>query len=75
VSGTGVKTLAGSASSRALASDDKLKLRIRATGKKRKKLKNKGKVKVTPSVTYTPSCWAPISKSVKVKLIKRIKRH
>jgi len=29
---------------------------------------------VTPSVTYTPACWAPISQSLKVKLIKRIKR-
>jgi hypothetical protein len=74
VSGAGVKTLAGSASSRGLASADTVKLRIRATGKKRKKLKRKGKAKVTPSVTYTPSCWAPISKSLKVKLIKRIKR-
>jgi hypothetical protein len=71
VSGTGVKSLAGSASSRALAADDKVKLRIRATGKKRKKLNGKGKVKLTPSVTYTPACWAPISQSVKVKLIKR----
>jgi hypothetical protein len=48
-----------------------VKLRIRATGKKRKKLNSKGKVKLTPSVTYTPTCWAPISQSVKVKLIKR----
>jgi hypothetical protein len=71
VSGKGVKSLAGSASSRATAADSKVKLKIRATGKKRKKLKKKGKVKVTPTVTYTPPCWAPVSQSRKVKLIKR----
>ncbi len=71
VSGKGVKRLAGSASSRAIAAGSKVKLKIRATGKKRKKLKKKGKVKVSPTVTYTPSCWAPISHSRKVKLIKR----
>jgi hypothetical protein len=69
VSGKGVKSLAGSASARTSA--DKVKLRIRATGKKRKKLNRKGKVKVAPTVTYTPACWAPVSKTTKVKLIKR----
>jgi hypothetical protein len=71
VTGKGVKRLAGSASSGAIASGSKVKLKIRATGKKRKKLKQKGKAKVAPTVTYTPSCWAPISHSRKVKLIKR----
>jgi hypothetical protein len=73
VSGKGVKQLAGSAASHAIAAADKIKLRIRATGKKRKKLnrKGKGKVKVAPTVTYTPTCWAPVSKTSKVKLIKR----
>jgi hypothetical protein len=71
VGGNGVKSLAGFASSPALTSADKVKLRIRATGKKRKKLNRKGKVKVAPTVTYTPTCWAPVSKTTKVKLIKR----
>ena len=71
VGGKGVKRVAGSASSRALTAASKVKLRIRATGKKRKKLNGKGKVKVKPSVTYTPICWAPASKTIKVKLIKR----
>jgi hypothetical protein len=69
--GRGVKHLAGAASSPALTSVAKAKLRIRATGKKRKKLNNKGRVKVSPTITYTPACWAPVSKSLKVKLIKR----
>jgi hypothetical protein len=71
VTGKGVKNTAVSAASRALAAATKVKLRIRASGKKRKKLNRKGKVKLSPEVTFTPACWAPLSKSTKVKLIKR----
>jgi hypothetical protein len=74
VSGPGVKSLAGSASSRAITSADKVKLRIRASGKKGKKLKRKGKVNVAPVVSYTPTCWGATSKNLTVKLVKRAKR-
>jgi hypothetical protein len=70
VGGKGVKSTAVTASSRAVTAATKVKLRIQAAGKKRKKLNKKGKVKVKPAVTFTPSCWAPNTKSVKVKLTK-----
>jgi len=70
VGGKGIKQTAANATSRAVTAGSKVKLRIRASGKKRKKLNSKGKVKVKPQVTFTPSCWAPLTKSTKVKLVK-----
>jgi hypothetical protein len=49
----------------------KEKLAIKPKGKAKKKLNDKGKAKVKANVTYTPGGDAPITKSKRVKLVKR----
>ena len=47
-------------------------LLIKATGKKKRKLNETGKVNVNISITYTPTDGAPSTRSVKVKLKKKL---
>jgi hypothetical protein len=61
-------------SSRARSSASTVTLTIRAVGKAKKKLRQKGKVKVTPSITFTPTAFAPSTQSLAVTLKKKPKK-
>jgi hypothetical protein len=63
---------AASAGGRAVASASTVNLVVKGKGKKRKTLNKTGKVKLNLAITYTPTGGDPSSKSMKVKLKKKL---
>jgi hypothetical protein len=63
---------AASAGGRAVASASTVKLMVKGKGKKRKALNKTGKVKLNLAITYTPTGGDPSTKSMKVKLKKKL---
>jgi DNA-binding beta-propeller fold protein YncE len=63
---------AAALSSKAVTAAGKVKLLVKTKkGKKRRKLNRRGKVKVRAKVTYTPTNGDPLTKTKRIKLIKR----
>jgi hypothetical protein len=73
-SGGGVKaaSVAQAVTSKAVAGPGDARLLIKAKGKKRRKLNETGKVKLNVAVTFTPNGGNPSTKTVRVKLVRRI---
>jgi hypothetical protein len=63
---------AASARGRAVASASTVKLVVKGKGKKKKTLNETGKVKLNLAITYTPTGGEPSTRSMKVKLKKRL---
>ena len=63
---------AASAGGRAVASVKTVKLLVKGKGKKKKTLNETGKVKLNLAITYTPTGGDPSTKSMKVKLKKKL---
>jgi hypothetical protein len=70
--GNGVNVANAAVTSRTASAPGSVQLLIKAKGKTKKKLNSTGKVKVTPKITYTPMGGDPATKSVKVKLRKKL---
>lgn len=70
--GKGVKVANAAVISKKVRAPGSVQLLIRAKGKKKKKLNLTGKVRVKPKVTYTPRGGDPATKSVKLKLKKKL---
>jgi hypothetical protein len=70
--GKGIK-VANAVNSMTVSAPGSVRLLIKARGrKKKKKLNSTGKVKVKPEITYTPTGGEPATKSVKLKLMKKL---
>ncbi len=63
---------AASARGRAMASASTVKLVVKGKGKKKKTLNKTGKVKLKLAITYTPAGGDPSTRSMKVKLKKKL---
>jgi hypothetical protein len=73
VAGQQAKTSrAASAGRRAVASASTVKLVVKAKGKKRKTLNKTGKAKLKLAISYTPTGGEPSTRSIKVKLKKKL---
>jgi hypothetical protein len=71
--GKGIKVANTAVNSTAVSAPGSVQLLIKARGrKKKKKLNSTGEVKVKPKITYTPTGGEPATKSVKLKLRKRL---
>jgi hypothetical protein len=70
--GKGIK-VANAVNSMTVSAPGSVRLLIKARGrKKKKKLNSTGEVKVKPKITYTPTGGEPATKSVKLKLKKKL---
>jgi hypothetical protein len=71
--GKGIKVANGALNSMTVSAPGSVRLLIKARGrKKKKKLNSTGEVKVKPKITYTPTGGEPGTRSVKVKLKKKL---
>jgi hypothetical protein len=71
--GKGIKVTNAAVSSMTVSAPGSVRLLIKARGrKKKKKLNSTGEVKVKPKITYTPTGGEPATKSVKLKLKKKL---
>jgi hypothetical protein len=71
--GKGIKVANAAVNSMTVSAPGSVQLLIKARGrKKKKKLNSTGKVKVKPKITYTPTGGEPATKSLKVKLKKKL---
>jgi hypothetical protein len=70
--GKGVRVANAAVIGKTVSAPGSVQLLIKAKGRKKKKLNSTGKVKVKPKITYTPTGGEPVTKSVKVKLKKKL---
>jgi hypothetical protein len=70
--GKGVRVANAAVISKTVSAPGSVQLLIKAKGKKKKKLNRTGKVKVKPKITYTPTGGEPGTRSVNVKLKKKL---
>jgi hypothetical protein len=71
--GKGIKVTNAAVSSTTVVAPGSVRLLIKARGRKKKrKLNSTGVVKVKPKITYTPNGGEPATKSVKLKLKKKL---
>ena len=71
--GKGIKVANGARSSMTVSAPGSVRLMIKARGrKKKKKLNTTGVVKVKPKITYTPTGGEPATRSVRLKLKKKL---
>jgi hypothetical protein len=74
VPGAGTLSLSGRgvAGQQASTSASTVKLRVKGKGKKRERLNQTGKVKLNLAITYSPAGGEPSTRSIKVKLKKKL---